>query len=1297
MGHCIYYNLMGSLKPILILGLLCQPLLADEIKVLFLGGGGGGPESGHNGRLNHKKLIPHFLRAGIDLTYSNSHDDLNKETLSKFDSVVLYTGGSNSKPERVTALTTYVEGGGGLVAVHHTCGAFEGTEPFVKLVGGEFARHGSGYFTANHVKGKEDHPALGGIDEFETWDETYVHKNLNDDRTNLQTRDEKGRPEPWTWVRVQGKGKVFYTAYGHDGRTWEQPEFQKMITSAAIWVSKRKPTPNKDIPVLTYRKDTDKNLHNHEKRQDEQVIQNYLTPEESARCLVLPDGFKAELIAHEPDIKNPIDITWDDRGRMYVAETNDYPQIKKNGSDRIILCEDTDKDGKMDKFTTFAEGFSLHTGITWVNGGLIVAQAPNMYFIKDTTGDDKADHIEIINKNWGLNDLHGGPSNMKYSFNNMIYGAIGGGGYSSEKGYFSGGVWKMNIDGSNVEYVTSLSGNSWGLTFSEDNEMFGNSANKVPAKHVTVPYSYFENVGLKKEGSNHIFDYITYYPLTTTRQGDHFGTYTSAAGFELYTARSFPEEYWNKSAFVGGPTGKLLGHFQLEEDRQGSYIARNKESFVASFDEHTAPISGRTGPDGALYMLDWSNLIMLHGGETNNPLRDKKHGRIYRITHKGGVPSKMLNLHKAKTLELIEALTHDNMFWRMMAQQKIVQQKRTDAIPALIELAKDPGEDAIRSNPGVIHALWSLHGLGQLDGSNKKALKVAQDALKHRSAAVRKNAVRVLPPSAENTELLSAMLNEKDANTLRFVLLSLSTMPPSQDVGNTLHQMKAEITKKRHLMNPFNIAFVRHGGSMVADFVAKLPKRDRAAEETMVEEKPQLENIMKNPSFEELQKGGSKDGIPVRWNFKVHRKEAKVSLDTEVVRTGKHSARIESATGGGAEVLQVQSLEPGTYLLSAWVKTKDVEGKNGVMLRAAGRGLDDHRSAKIKGTHDEWQNLQLNFRVKERSGVLLFCLFGAWDTSTGTVWYDDVELFQLTSEKVVEKVASVESILATQAFSESPENLISLVSQLNTKLSKASFRYMEGIAEVRDMKFTKAQVQKLTELAAEASKENKMPLAIFSSQNNIDIGLNELANSIQGFTPEIIDGDATKGAELAKACIVCHSPDFSGELLERAPALSQLSKTYLQTQMQKFKHNVRGNDVTDADAYTMGQLMKEFSVQDMANLTAHIKSFTPEAKKPTLEGDPVNGKKLYATCMACHQADGHGNEALKAPSLVGQHDQYIFRQLVKFKAGIRGSGPGDKEGQMMQMTAKVLKNEQEMRDLAAYISTLSIEKKEQEK
>src|SRR5690606_26244203 len=265
---------------------------------------------------------------------------------------------------------------------------------------------------------KADHPAMQSVEEFSTWDETYFHDKLSDDRTVLMERVEGDHREPWTWVKEHGKGKVFYTAYGHDERTWNNPGFQQLIKSGILWaiddsVKAQWEAYVSDMPKLVYKNVP--NIPNYEKRDPAPQYQEPLSPEESAKLIQVPAGFKLELFASEPDIINPIDMAWDEKGRLWVIETVDYPNTvrddKGEGDDRIKICEDTDGDGKADKFTVFAEGLNIPTSLVFANGGLIVSQAPHFLFLKDTDGDDKADVKEVIVDGWGTYDTHAGPSN----------------------------------------------------------------------------------------------------------------------------------------------------------------------------------------------------------------------------------------------------------------------------------------------------------------------------------------------------------------------------------------------------------------------------------------------------------------------------------------------------------------------------------------------------------------------------------------------------------------------------------------------------------------------------------------------------------------------------------------------------------------------------------------------------------------------------------------------------------------------------------------------------------------------
>src|SRR5690606_34014730 len=172
-------------------------------------------------------------------------------------------------------------------------------------------------------------------------------------------------------------------------------------------------------------------------------------------------------------------MAWDEKGRLWVIETVDYPnEVRQQdgvGSDRIKICEDTDGDGRADKFTVFAENLNIPTSMVFANGGVIVAQAPHFIFLKDTNGDDKADIRENIITGWGKSDTHAGPSNLRYGLDNRIWGVLGYSGFDGEVGgkhfKFSQGVYNFSPDGKDLEYLARTSNNTWGLGFSEENDV----------------------------------------------------------------------------------------------------------------------------------------------------------------------------------------------------------------------------------------------------------------------------------------------------------------------------------------------------------------------------------------------------------------------------------------------------------------------------------------------------------------------------------------------------------------------------------------------------------------------------------------------------------------------------------------------------------------------------------------------------------------------------------------------------------------------------------------------------------
>ncbi|SHF90896.1 putative membrane-bound dehydrogenase domain-containing protein [Arenibacter palladensis] len=784
-----------------------------RIEMLFLGHA----LEHHNSRVYMPILASALTQSGINITYTEEVEDLNPENLALYDGVIIYANHENRFPEQEKALLDYVAAGHAFLPIHCASFCFNESEEYVDLVGGQFKTHGTDTFTAKIVD--KSHPIMQNIKEFSTWDETYVHDKLANDITVLMERVEGEHHEPWTWVKQFGKGKVFYTAYGHDERTWSKPGFQNLIKEGILWavddqVKKNWAEFSKDIPTLEYKEMA--NIPNYEKRDPAPKYQLPLTPNESAKLIQVPSGFKLELFASEPNIINPIAMNWDEKGRLWVIETVDYPNTvrddKGSGDDRIKICEDTDGDGKADKFTVFAENLNIPTSFTFVNGGILVSQAPYFLFLKDSDGDDKADIKEVVMDGWGVFDTHAGPSNLQRGIDNNIYGVVG---YSGFKGNISGenfdfgqGIYRFNSNFGNFEFLTNTSNNTWGLGITEDNSIFASTANNTHSVFMGIPNKNLKDVkGISLKGSSKIDGHYAMLPITQNiRQVDVFGGFTAAAGHHFYTARTYPEKYWNKYAFVCEPTGGVVHIAKIETDGAG-YLEKDGGNLMASSDEWFSPVEAKVGPDGAVWVLDWYNFIIQHnptpnidrggydavnglGNAYENPLRDKSKGRIWRIVPKDAADYRKLTLDREDSKALLKALYNDNMFWRMTAQRLLVENGNTNVVPELIKLVSNTKVDALGLNPGALHALWTLDGLGVVS-SNSEAMEVVKTAVKHPSAAVRKAAIQILPKSDSLDALLleANVLMDNDPGVQLAALIYFSEREPKEEVGQQLFEL----------------------------------------------------------------------------------------------------------------------------------------------------------------------------------------------------------------------------------------------------------------------------------------------------------------------------------------------------------------------------------------------------------------------------------------------------------------------------------------------------------------------------
>lgn len=834
--------------------------LADgprRIEILFLG-----HDSEHHNSADFLPMLASALsHDGINFTYTEKPEDLHAANLAYYDGLMIYANHEEIKPEQEKALLDFVKGGKAFIPVHSASFCFQNSAEYIQLVGGQFQKHDTGTFVADIVA--REHPAMQSLDTFSTWDETYVHHKLSDDRTVLMERVEGDHREPWTWVKEHGEGRVFYTAYGHDERSWANPGFHKLIKQGILWAIDDDTRGQWEqyaakVPSLKYRPEPD--IPNYEKRNPPPQYQEPLSPEESAKLIQVPAGFDLELFAAEPDIINPIAMEWDERGRLWVIETVDYPNTVRNdkgaGDDRIKICEDTDNDGRADKFTLFADKLNIPTSIVFANGGVIVSQAPHFLFLRDTDGDDRADERKIIVEGWGTFDTHAGPSNLKYGFDNNIWGVVGYSGFkgtvAGEQRSFDQGVYRFAPDLSTFEYMTRTSNNTWGLGFTESNDVFASTANNTHSVFMGISDKVAEGVEGIPMGSVKIDGHYAMHPITDkVRQVDVFGGFTAASGHNFYTARDYPEKFWNRAAFVSEPTGHLVHIAWIEKDGAG-FIEKDGWNLFASSDEWVAPVEAKVGPDGAVWVLDWYNFIVQHnptpsperggyqavngpGNAYENPLRDKSHGRVWRVVYREAKDYKPVTLSRDEPDDLIKALSSGNQFWRMTAQRLLVESGNMDVLPQLYDIIKEDKTDDQKNNFAATHALWVLQGLKVVQSGNE-AFQVVTGALKNPAPGVRKAAIEILSSIqwTEKAILDAGVLDDPDPNTRLSAILSLVKVAPSVALGEKLYAISNEedVKADNWLAKAVYVAATRHPRGFTAAFLKANPGFSPLAQES---------------------------------------------------------------------------------------------------------------------------------------------------------------------------------------------------------------------------------------------------------------------------------------------------------------------------------------------------------------------------------------------------------------------------------------------------------------------------------
>ncbi|MFC5455848.1 PVC-type heme-binding CxxCH protein [Prosthecobacter fluviatilis] len=711
---------------------------------------------------------------------------------------------------------------------------------------------------------------------------------------------------------------------------------------------------------------------NYEKRPEPLTLQLPMSVKASMERTQVPADCELKLFASEPDIAKPIAFAWDERGRCWVVETRDYPHgvtDSGEGQDTIKICEDTDGDGKADKFTVFADKLNLPTGIVFARGGIIVSQPPKFIFLKDTDGDDKADVRETVIDCWGIRDTHAQASNLHYGFDNWLYGCVG---YSGIEGYVGGkkhqfamGTYRFKADGSAIEFLHQFTNNAWAHSMNAAGDQFGGTANGAPIFFGGIPATaYPENTrGMTAKKINVVEMCHTITP--NFRQVDVFGGYTAAAGSNFIYSGNLPRRFQGK-AMVCEPTMKVVSVFDVQPDGAG-WKALDFMNIYASSDEWNSPVHAEVGPDGAVWVADFQNFIIQHnptpslerggfvattgkGGAHENDLRDHSRGRIYRIVAKGTNP-------KAEK----PALTASTQYARLEAQREKVDSGAADASLQKIVLDAD--------TTAAIHALWTLQGLGQLDEATHKAALLSKDA------GLRRNAIRALGSDAKAQSLLfgAGVISDPDLHTRLAAFVKLSDFPTTPEIQTLVKKLASDPVVKND--------------EWLAEAAKMLSRKHQALN---YKEGP---NLLPNPGFEEVVANAK---TPTGWKLRNYGTkpgnagaEWSIVTDEKMVHSGKNGFRVITRDEADTSFFADVALKPNTeYKLSAWIKTHGFRGK---------ASLNDHlgraETSTIKRTQD-WTEVEVTFNSKTRDKASINLLH----VGKGDTYFDDVKLVEMIPE-----------------------------------------------------------------------------------------------------------------------------------------------------------------------------------------------------------------------------------------------------------------------------------------------------------
>ncbi|MEX2397109.1 MAG: PVC-type heme-binding CxxCH protein, partial [Balneolales bacterium] len=499
--------------------------------------------------------------------------------------------------------------------------------------------------------------------------------------------------------------------------------------------------------------------------------ESFAEPENSLATLELgDDDLKIELFVSEPLVTDPVAMEIDEEGRIYVVEMRSYP-MNASGLGRVKLLEDTTGDGIPDSYTIFADSLAFPKGIMRWKKGILVTDAPHLYYLQDTTGDGVADKKDVMLTGFAR-------SNPQHNFNTPIYGidnwiylannnTIGTETFSdlfgdrgskvSYHGAENSPFLPQNAGGKNVRFKPD----TLGLEMLASSSQFGHTFDAWGRHYLinNANHHYHEVISKKYRDRNpslpdhnEIYNSSDHgnasdiYPITVNPEHQLLtdrGVFTSASALTWYLGGAFPNKYDNVT-FAAEPVHNLVHADVVEDDGAVAKASRliEQREFLASTDAWFRPVNFYIGPDGALYVVDYYRPIIEHPQWMDDEAINNKdlyeasnRGRIYRVVPKDMDAANWVNklqLNDESTLQLVNHLESENIWWRRNAQRLLMDRKDLSAVEPLKELVLNSESPAAR-----LHALWTLDGLNRLDDN------IIAKGLIDEEAGVRMNAIKL--------------------------------------------------------------------------------------------------------------------------------------------------------------------------------------------------------------------------------------------------------------------------------------------------------------------------------------------------------------------------------------------------------------------------------------------------------------------------------------------------------------------------------------------------------------------------